>query len=212
MSDGWFTHSSIPRRYLGPMDLLGFQKSWIRRSNFYQFFRRSRPRAPVEAGASSVVITRDTRRRGLNSPCISPYLGFRARSDCRRERGDLGGNERAEPPRCMARGSLSDECIYVSHSPPILFGDKSNQRDIAVKIYSQKDPAFFTFNARFCAKIQIALFPPFRLVTFPKRVPNGGGGATRISFAGLTTRKIAAQNENQAIMLNLLIILRKNRI
>lgn len=162
------------------MDLWELLKSWIRRSSFYQFLRRARPRAPVEAWRLFGGIARDTRRRGLNSPCISPYLGFRARSGCGRERGDLGGNERAEPPRCMARGSLSDECIYASHSPSTLFGDKSVRR---VKIYSRKDPDFFTFNNCSCTKIQIIFFSPF---SDPLPRVHDCNGVTQISFDGLT--------------------------
>lgn len=114
-------------------------------------------------------IARDTRRRGLNSPCISPYLGFRARSGCGRERGDLGGNERAEPPRYMARDSLSDECIYASHSPPVLFGDKSDQRGIALKFIHRKTRPF---SPSTLAPARKSPSFPVRLVTFPKRVPN----------------------------------------
>lgn len=93
-------------------------------------------------------IARDIRKRRLNSPCISPYLGFRARSDCRRERNNLGGNERAEPPRCMARG-LVEWWMYIPVSftsypirwqvRPVGLSNTSRQ------IYSRKNPAFFIF-------------------------------------------------------------------
>lgn len=167
---------------------LGFLKSWSRRSSFYQFFRRSHPRAGSSWGWRLFGgIARDTRRRGLNSPCISPYLGFRARSVCRRERGDLGGNERAEPPRCMARDSLSDECIYASHSPPILFGDKSDQRDIALKFIHKKIRPFSLSTLASARKCKSPSFP-VQLVTFPRRVRNG---VTQISFGRLTAREIA---------------------
>lgn len=130
ISERWFTYTDrrpyIPRERCSQWGSSGILKFWTRRSTFYQFFRCSPSAGPSWGWRLFGGIARDARRRGLNSPCISPYLGFRARSGCRRERGDLGGNERAEPPRCMARGSLSDECIYASHSPPILFGDKSD--------------------------------------------------------------------------------------
>ncbi|TGZ50531.1 hypothetical protein DBV15_05235 [Temnothorax longispinosus] len=97
------------------------------------YFSRSHPRAPVEAGASSVV-SRETREgEGLIRRAFPLIWASALDQTAGGSAADLGGNERAEPPRCMARHSLSDECIYASHSPPTLFGDKSDQRDIALK-------------------------------------------------------------------------------
>lgn len=40
-----------------------------------------------------------------------------------------GTGEPAESSRYIARDSLNDECIYTSHSPPTLFGDKQDRQD-----------------------------------------------------------------------------------
>lgn len=78
---------------------INFSEARIRRSRFFRrFFRAtSSPRRDLELTLAPLprYIAPGTRRRRLNSPCISPYLGFRARSDCRRELDDLGGNGRA---------------------------------------------------------------------------------------------------------------------
>lgn len=160
MSDRWFTHSSpsMPRDTCNQW-ITGISKILDPKVEFLSIFQTF-PSAGSSWGWRLLGgIARDTRRRGLNSPCISPYLGFRARSDCRRERGDLGGNERAEPPRCMARDSLSDECIYASHSPPILFGDKSGQRDIALKFIHRKIRPFSLSTLASARKCKSSPFP-----------------------------------------------------
>lgn len=86
-----------------------------------------------DAGASPrhrIVREPREKERRLNSPCISPYLGFRARSDCRRERGGSPKErEGAEStPRCIAREGearrVTNVCIRVSFTSAALFGDK----------------------------------------------------------------------------------------
>lgn len=171
----------------------GILKFWIRRSTvFIKFFGCSRPRlrlAPLFGG-----IVRDTRRRGLNSPCISPYLGFRARSGCRREHGDLGGNERAEPPRCMARDSLSDECIRVSFTSYPIRWQVGPAGRRALKFIHGKIRSFSLSTLASARKYKSPSFSP---VQFERYLSREGereptrGRVTQKSFNGLTTRDIA---------------------
>lgn len=75
-------------------------------------------------------IARDTRRgEGLIRRAFPLIWASALDQTAGGSTADLGGNERAEPRRYMARDSLSDEYIYLSYSPPILFGDKSDRSD-----------------------------------------------------------------------------------
>jgi len=118
----------------------------------------------VEAGAS-LVVSRETREgEGLIHRAF-PLIWTSARDQAAGgSAATLGGNERAEPSRRMARDSLSDECIYASHSSPTLFGDKLDRWDITLKFIHGKTLPF-SATAR---KYKSLSFPVQFTISFPR--------------------------------------------
>ena len=99
----------------------------------------------------------------------------------------LGGNERAEPSRRMARDSLSDECIYASHSSPTLFGDKLDRWDIALKFIHGKTLPFSLSALATARKYKSLSFPVQFTVSSPRRTFNE---ITQIPFSKFITWEI----------------------
>lgn len=159
---------------------LGILKFSIRRSTFYQFFRRSHSRVPVETGASSVVSREAREGEGLIR-CAFPLIWTSALDQAAGGSAATWEGTRGPSLRDVWRGTRWVMNVYTRliHLLPYSVTSKTGGTSCQ-NLFTER--SFFTFNARFCAKIQIALFPRSVRDTFPEKDARWGNANIRADF------------------------------